>query len=354
MKVSVIIPIYNAENYLEKSLNNYLQQTYKDIEFILVDDGSTDGSLGICEKVEKEYSNVVVVKKENGGVSSARNMGLTVSNGTYVGFFDADDYVDRSMIETLITLAEKNNLDIVGCGIAMELEDEEGNIVRQSEIKYDNHTVILPDREKIKDCMLSLWEKSVPYNIVNKLYRKQLLTFNSIEFPALNMGEDLDFNMQAMLKCESMGIVPDCFYHYIRNRSGAATNKYVENWFSIRKEENGRIKDFFIELFNQTTLPWEIEEYVSRRFVNRAIGCLENEYRNKTSNHRKNVAIKDIVENSELQKAIKSGKKYSLKIKLILIPIRLKSVFLTTIMAYLMNQVRDKFPRFFEYMKYRR
>lgn len=352
MKVSVIIPIYNAAEYLEKSLGNYIKQSYTNLEYILVDDGSKDNSLDICKKFEKQYNNITVITQENQGVSAARNKGLMVAKGEYVAFFDADDYVDDNMIEKLVLIAQEYKLDVVGCGLAMEIERRNGKRIRQSQLFYEDYLVVFSNKDQLKENILKIWEKNIPYNIVNKIYRKKFLSENEISFSSLKMGEDLEFNMQVLLKCKNLALIPECYYQYIRNRIGAATFHYVENWYFIRKEENERIKKFFKCFLNTDKLPDNIIEYISRRFVNRAIGCLENEFRNKNTDKLYN--IKEIIASNTLQTAIAKGKNYSLKIKLILIPIRKKSVLLTIIVFWGINLVRTKMPELFEYMKYRR
>ena len=122
-KVSIVVPVYNVEKYLNRCLNSLVNQDYKNIEIIIVNDGSPDNSQMIIDKYKKEYSNVIkAFKKKNEGLSEARNFGLKKATGDYIAFIDSDDYVETNMISEMIKCASKNNSDIVVCDIFDEYE----------------------------------------------------------------------------------------------------------------------------------------------------------------------------------------------------------------------------------------
>ena len=115
MKVSIIVPVYNVESYLDKCLNSLVNQTLKDIEIIVINDGSTDNSQKIIDKYSKKYKNIINITKENGGVSEARNLGLEKASGEYIGFLDSDDWIEPDMYELMYQKAKTENFDIVAC-----------------------------------------------------------------------------------------------------------------------------------------------------------------------------------------------------------------------------------------------
>ena len=123
MRVSVIVAVYNVENYLKKCVDSLLAQTKEDLEIILVDDGSTDSSGQICDNYAREDERILVVHKENGGLTSAWKAGIDIATSEYVGFVDSDDWVDRDMYEKLCASAERCHSDIVICGLVYEYED---------------------------------------------------------------------------------------------------------------------------------------------------------------------------------------------------------------------------------------
>ena len=115
--VSIIVPIYNSEQYLERCINSLIKQTYKNIEIILIDDGSKDSSLSIIEKYAKQDCRIVYISKENSGVSSSRNDGIKIAKGKYISFVDSDDYIESNMIEDMYKALVEQNVDIVRCSV---------------------------------------------------------------------------------------------------------------------------------------------------------------------------------------------------------------------------------------------
>lgn len=352
-KVSIIIPIYNSENYLEESVVNYLKQDYSNIEFILVDDGSTDRSLSICYQLASLDQRIIVVHQENSGVSVARNSGIKYSTGDYICFFDSDDLVEPNMISYMVKIAIETDADLVSCGIAMELQTKGGKYVRQSEIKCSNKKEMVLDSNNIQSNILNIWEDAVPYNVVNKLYKRNLIIDNNIQFSNLTMGEDLEFNSRILFHVNKLVLIPICFYRYVREREGAATSKYVKGWFKIREEEHRRIINFFKEYYKVDLLDVETKEYISRRFINRVIGCMENEFRSE-NNHNKYYALKDMINNDLVQESLQHGRKYSFKIKIIVFGMKKKLYTYSYACVFFISIVKQRLPRLFEYLKYRR
>lgn len=123
IKVSIIIPVYNAEKHLKKCIQSVLTQTEKDIEVILIDDGSKDESLHICQLYEKQDNRLRVIHQENSGVSAARNKGITLAKGEYIGFVDADDWIDCEMYRLMLGEAKKTDADVVMCDARTVYED---------------------------------------------------------------------------------------------------------------------------------------------------------------------------------------------------------------------------------------
>ncbi len=181
-KVSIIVPIFNVENRLYKCIDSIIAQTYKNLEIILVDDGSSDSCPSICDKYNKEDNRVVVIHKQNGGLSSARNVGLDIATGDYICFVDGDDYINPNMIETLVYTAIKEAADIVHCDF--ECVDQEGNILDIAKRGYD------------KICSFNAYEticgyvKDYKVKVVswNKLYNRHL--FDNLRFDEGYVYED--------------------------------------------------------------------------------------------------------------------------------------------------------------------
>lgn len=179
--ISVIIPVYNVEKYLERCIESVCNQSYKNLEIILIDDGSTDGSGRICDKKREGDVRIIVYHKENGGQGTARNKGLDLCSGKYITFLDSDDMMESSCIEELYDFLVKNNLDISACNYARYTED--GHMISLFEEKYDDFIVNGIEAQRriwYAECInLAPW---------GKLYRKEL--WKNIRFKECRYYED--------------------------------------------------------------------------------------------------------------------------------------------------------------------
>ncbi|MBZ9687727.1 glycosyltransferase [Clostridium estertheticum] len=228
--ISVIIPIYNAEKYLNKSINSVLNQTIKNIEVILVDDGSSDKSGQIIDKYEEEDSRIVVIHQKNQGVSVARNAGMSIANGQYIGFIDPDDWAQEEMYEVLYSKAIKNNCDIVICDFQME--DINGHI--SEVIKHPFKSGVLMEQDIIKDeiCMQMLIA-GIFTSVNNKIYLRSYLEENKIRFlPGINIREDYFFNMDLFNYSKRVFYISTPYYHY-QNVPNSASKQYHKHEFEV-------------------------------------------------------------------------------------------------------------------------
>ena len=179
--ISVIVPVYNMEKYLEKCVRSILNQDYKDIELILVDDGSKDSSPLMCDEFEKQDERIKVIHKENGGQGSARNMGLDIAKGDYISFIDSDDWVEIDMYSNLIKLLEESGADLAICSVA--INEEDGTV---SEVKRVNGTLVMTKDEAFSHRFDG--SEIVTDSPCNKLYKKEL--FESLRYPENRLLED--------------------------------------------------------------------------------------------------------------------------------------------------------------------
>jgi len=207
-KVSIIIPVYNVEEYLERCLNSVFKQTLKDIEIICVNDGSSDKSREILAKYE-EISNFKVIDQINSGLSVARNTGLLAAKGEYVGFLDSDDFIDSEFYEKLYTTAVDYNADIACGNIIRENNKKKSVLINYNDIKFSYDI-----KEKFK------LANSPAYNFVwNKIYKKNLLINNNLLFVPGMIYEDMCFTPDVLEKSNILVVVPDVFYHYWKNKN---------------------------------------------------------------------------------------------------------------------------------------
>ena len=244
--ISIVIPIYNAEKYLEECLNSIKNQTYKNFEVIMVNDGSKDDSETICMNFLRSDSRFRYLKKENGGVSSTRNVGLDNVEGDYVTFIDADDWVDENYLELLITTVKKNHSDIV-----VSSYKQFNNIDVFYLRAYTIQEKYLLNFEKMnRDDFLTIFPKLMSINVcfnnaVAKLFRKELV--NNLRFDtSIKYGEDLDFYFRLYLNVDSISYVDEPTYVYRMHGDSTTSNfnqEHAEQELSIFKKMYEKIQE---------------------------------------------------------------------------------------------------------------
>lgn len=222
-KVSVIVPIYNVEKYLEKCINSLLSQNLEDIQIILVNDGSKDNSGNIAREYEKNNKNrITYVEKENGGLSDARNYGLKYATGDFIAFLDSDDYIEKNAYEEMYNKAIEENADYVECDFIWEFPNK---------IRVDKQYPYKNKKEMLSFVRVVAW---------NKLIKRQLITDNNLEFPKGLRYEDVEFTYKLIPFINKFAYVDKPFIHYVQ-REG-----------SIANVQNERTAEIFTVLDNVT------------------------------------------------------------------------------------------------------
>ncbi|WP_395042739.1 glycosyltransferase [Flavobacterium sp.] len=255
--VSIIVPVYNVENYLEHCITSLLNQTYKNCEFIFVNDGSIDSSLSIIEKFQAIDSRIKLINQENKGVSVARNNGLEIAKGKYIGFVDADDWVKTDMYETLVNAIEKFQSDIVLFNMIRDYNSVE------FVANYDFPDNQLLDSSFIQNQLFShLIKKDDLYSSCNKLFKASIIKDNIIKFPAGDeLSEDNIFNLLYFDKIKTFLYLDYAAYYY-REVEGSATR-------------NIKTKDYFkniLRIYN-----FNYKSYMTLKFSDEALNELKSE-----------------------------------------------------------------------------
>lgn len=242
--VSIIVPVYNVEQYLCKCIDSIITQTYKKIEIILIDDGSSDSSGIICDEYALKDSRIIVIHKENGGLSSARNAGLDVAIGDYVMFVDSDDFVEPDFCEVPLKIAKEKNVDIVSFGYCRLYAD--GQII---ETKTSNPRSL----SKAEGINQLITKSDVIHNYTwNKFYNKNL--FKEIRFPIGKYYEDQATTYLLFHKASSIYVIDNILYNYIYRSSSISADwnkpKSIIDRFSIWLERLDFIKEFYPDSTN--------------------------------------------------------------------------------------------------------
>lgn len=236
--VSVIIPVFNAENYLEECLHSVLNQTLQNIEVIIIDDKSTDKSREIAEKFLSDRRIRYILHDKNKGVSAARNRGIDLANGEYIYFLDADDYISPNMLMTMYNISKKYNADIISCGYTRV--DDKGVLLSENPSPFTNERLIT-NQEMIETYLSKAHEKKVIWFPWRNIYRLELLTENKIYFDEnVSFGEDSLFNLYAFYNARLTKAVKKSFYYYRENPNSA-----------IQSKEKPFLEESLIHLYNK-------------------------------------------------------------------------------------------------------
>lgn len=233
--ISVIIPIFNSSKTLERTLESIINQAYRNLEIILVNDGSNDNSLEICERYANRDSRIVIVNQKNQGVGKARNYGIDVSTGDFISFVDSDDTIDENYFEVLISAMMKYNLDMVGSDIR---------------VVFDNQ-IIYPYKKEINGSILNKEQTIKNYlnfkissAVWGKLYKRELI--DKTRFPSININEDFIFEWEIFKKCNMFSKTNDTHYNYYANTTNSLTKKqFSENNMSIIHHANQVVYDTY-------------------------------------------------------------------------------------------------------------
>lgn len=292
MKVSVIVPVYNVELYIEKCLKSLVKQTLKEIEIIIVNDGSTDNSDKIISKYAKKYSNIIYIKKENGGVSEARNLGLQKATGEYIGFLDSDDWIEEDMYEKMYEKAKSENFDMVACDTEAIFPDKKMYI--SSNIKEDN----VSNKELMIDAYAVIW---------NKIYKKELI--QGLKFKKnMNFCEDVEFLYMVYSRVKSIGVIKEPLHNYLQ-REGSLTYVYDKKLYQLIES-----MDDIIEYYKenkkfykyQKELEYTYVRYLYATFIkriaktrnkvefNKAVNIVIEKVNKNFPNYKKNIYLKGL------------------------------------------------------------
>ncbi|HBW13335.1 MAG TPA: hypothetical protein DEF30_05905 [Proteiniclasticum sp.] len=227
--ITVIVPVYNVEKYLGRCMNSILNQSFKDLEVILINDGSTDGSGELCNEYASQYNNVRVFHKNNGGLSSARNLGLNHANSPYISFIDSDDWIAKDTYEYMMKLMLTYDAEIVSTRYLIK-KDEIMDQRPTSNAKIE----VLENEDALKFYMQMGISNSVnDYSVCTKLYKKDL--FNDICFPIGQYYEDVVTNFKLIKKAKKYIYSDKVCYYYFQENTSITRNKFSSKDFDMEK-----------------------------------------------------------------------------------------------------------------------
>ena len=300
VKVSVIVPIYNAEEYLEKCLNSLVNQTLKDIEIILINDGSTDGSKEIINKYKEKYDNIILVDKKNEGIGKARNDGIKKASGEYITFVDSDDYIKENMFEDYYEYSKKYNLDMVS-GLYYKVKNGKETLVKLPKYKIGN--------VKTSPNIMIATE----YGLGAKFFKKSMIIDNNIFFEENKKYEDMPFVSKCLLKSKLVGQTPEAYYYSLMHKNSQTSTvdskvfdiidilKIIMNYYKREFYLNEEVNYIVIDTVTNYMLQqrFQKDKKVKNDFIDSGYKFLENNIKNWKNNkyYRRTGFFKKLIKN---------------------------------------------------------
>ena len=297
MKYSVIIPVYNVENYLSRCIDSLLAQNYVDLEILLIDNGSGDQSGQICEDYATQFSNITAYHIPNKGVGSARNFGLSKAKGEFICFVDADDYLVGNLFSDVESQLD-SQLDLLVFSYYNSIEKNLSEIDRSAKI--------LPtEGKKDKSDFIALFQElfltDMMYTVWNKIYRREFLEEHQIVFESYELGEDVRFNLNVYQHVNAVLLVKSCYYVYISGRIDSAMGQYNPNRMNYQLEELGKV--------DQLMISWNShdEQFIDQIKARILMSNIQNISKQKMSLSKKRHYVEVLCRNQEMIALLKKA-----------------------------------------------
>jgi glycosyltransferase involved in cell wall biosynthesis len=335
MKISVIVPVYNSERYIKKCIESIINQTYKDIEIIIVNDGSTDGSLNIIQKYQELDNRIKLINQSNSGVSVARNNGIENATGDYIMFVDSDDYIDSTMVDKCVQSIK--NTDLLICGFTYVFKNKIEDKTYQSPFISDT-------KEFVQTYFMESFQKSLLYGPINRLYKKSIINKYGIKFDEdYSICEDSIFVFDYLLKCETISGITESLYSYVQHDHESLISKYNSNAF----DANWALYNKIIKFLNINNSEMKNIDIVNYSFEHRFLSCMRTLYRksNLTISEKYSI-LKTYALEDRFQKLLIKCKEKSIKWQLIKLLLQKKKICLYHVLCIFKYRNTKWFERY--------
>ncbi|WP_312819220.1 glycosyltransferase family 2 protein [Kaistella carnis] len=314
-KVSIILPCYNVEKYIAKSIQSVLDQSYTDFELLVIIDGSPDNSKAIAESFID--SRITVYEKPNGGLSDARNYGLERAIGEFVYFMDSDDWIEPNLLEDNIKIVEEENLNFIVFGYIQDNEDPQGNIISSIEFNPNVGAYVKSDNLNIDVHHLGLLGYAW-----NKIYRRSFIEKHQFRFQkGISLVEDILFNAPLYSISKQIKFNDKSYYHYISRSEITLMKSFHKNSFELKVQKNIALEEFFSS--------WKVTNKNELLADSLFLGlkyCILNLVQSDTTKPLKLEYLRNMISHPRLNRVLKNYLPEALKDKILLVLIRTKSV----------------------------
>lgn len=343
-KISVIMPMYKVEHRLKQCIESILHQTYGDFELILINDGSPDRSGEIAEEYSKTDSRIIVIHKENGGVSTARNRGLDIAKGEYIVFVDADDFLEPITLEKMLYSIQTTGADIAIAGKIIDFIEEDRSIIQPLEMEG-----LFNNKIDIASSIYYL-NKSQNFDVLwNKMYKRDIIFKNHIRFEIFaTTSQDLIFNKYVFEKATSIVLIKEAFYHYIKSNEESIVTRYHKDMYLIMSRRYKCVTELFeyFELKAPEHISW-----LDNAFLGMMNVTVLNLYRKDCplSKKEKRAILKEvIVDNKKFINLIHSSNPTSVADKILKYVVIVKNTYIIDLIYTTLFFIRNNMERLYK------
>ena len=318
-KVSVIVPAYNVDRFVGRAIESIQNQTLRDFELLVVDDGSTDRTDQVCDRIAERDIRVEVIHTPNQGAALARNAALDRAQGEYVHFIDGDDWAEPSMLADMVELADAHDLDLVIAGFY--IDTYYGNDGQHTTELKSQPSVVCESQAQFRAMAWRLFDTNLLYTPWNKLIRRSYIERGHLRFRQ-TFWDDFPFVLDLVRDIERVAVTERAYYHFIRLRSESETARWRPNMYEKREEEHG----WMLDLYEHWGLAGDpaSAEMIQRRYIERLVGCIENvcDPSCTLTQQQKREQVERMITSDRAQLAVAVARPRSKMMRAMLVPVR--------------------------------
>ncbi|MDY5845398.1 MAG: glycosyltransferase family 2 protein [Bariatricus sp.] len=350
--ISVVMPVYNVEKYLEKAVSSVMEQSQQDFEIILVDDCSPDKCPEICENLRQKYSKIQVIHhQKNKGLSEARNSGLEIARGKYIWFMDSDDYVENGLFEEAYRSVEENPAKVILFGLTEDYYTEQERLHHSVQIKENSHNY--SNAEELRKYVITLEQKTLYGYAWNKFYDLDYLKSIQLRYEKVTLIEDILFNVNYFMDIDSMNVLDYCGYHYNKRMDNSLTSKFVPDYYELHHKR--------IELIYNQYQYWklctdDIKGVLAALYTRYIFSALQRncDKRAKLTYEGRKSWVRKLYKDKLFEELIPYGKTDAKLLKILLIILQKKQMAAVLIMGRCIFICKEKLPMIFSVAKQKR
>lgn len=361
--VSVIVPAYNVGGYVRDAVGSLLSQSLRDIEVIVLDDGSSDSTGEVLADMAASDDRLCVVTLENGGAPRARNIGLSRAKGKYVYFADADDHVNPLALEAMVAAAERDSAELVVAGFEIDTYMRPNLVpsLLRSDMGEDGFGLYsierktpapgtYADKESFRAAACKMFDDNLLYTPWNKLFLRERIEGCRIRFREGDFWDDFPFCLDYIRDVERVSTIPDVVYRFRRARADSETARW-RDCYEKREEEHGWMVDLYTHW--GLLLSPDVDEMIHRRYIERVVGCIESvcDPAAELGRDERRRRIGKMMSTGRVANALRAARPRSSMMKAMLVPMRLGSVTMTVMEGRVISFAKRNWPELFAALK---